>query len=270
MKFLKVKRILGQWLHKRRPVNRLHPYFKSRKVDRFRNKVLKALRDQRKAMPEHTIKEAFESISKVSQEDIRRVRAIIDRDYGSFGKFLTTTDITNYISDVYNDGADNTMDNLGIEGVFDLQNQGVIDLLRDRANYVIKSVDDTTKADLAETISKGVEQGLDWQTVAQQIADNFDGISSYRAELISRMETGHAYNQATADFFDKNGITTKVWITDANPCEICQENADAGSIAMDDTFPSGDNEPEAHVNCLCVLDTTEELPVDYEPEWLGN
>lgn len=45
----------------------------------------------------------------------------------------------------------------------------------------------------------------------------------------------------------------KRWQTDANPCPVCDENSLAGWIPMDETFPSGDDEPLAHPNCYCEL-----------------
>jgi phosphohistidine phosphatase SixA len=49
------------------------------------------------------------------------------------------------------------------------------------------------------------------------------------------------------------GATEKSWV--GGTCEVCQENADAGWIDMDEQFPSGDDEPPAHPNCGCELET---------------
>ncbi len=45
----------------------------------------------------------------------------------------------------------------------------------------------------------------------------------------------------------------KEWGVDSDPCPICEENADAGPIPLDEDFPSGDDAPQAHPGCLCVL-----------------
>ncbi len=52
----------------------------------------------------------------------------------------------------------------------------------------------------------------------------------------------------------KTALYEKLWVTDSNPCEICDENAIAGWIPADEPFPSGDDEPDAHPNCKCTLD----------------
>lgn len=49
------------------------------------------------------------------------------------------------------------------------------------------------------------------------------------------------------------GATQKSWV--GGTCPACQENADAGWIDEDETFPSGDDEPPAHPNCSCDIET---------------
>jgi hypothetical protein len=270
-KFWQINRTLKGFLHKKRPKNHLEVYLQSNNVKAFEKRVLQALLMQFKQIKGETIRRAVESRQKVTQEEVNRVRAVIDEDWGSFDEFLDETGIREFLAGVYNDAGNQVMENLGIQGTFDLQNQGVLDKLRDRTLYLIRTVDNTTREDLATMISEGVENNLSWQEIASQISDDYEGeIAPYRAELISRMETDNAYNMATADFFEKNGIQTKVWVTADNACDECQGNEDEGSINFDESFSSGDDEPPAHVNCQCVLDTQEELPVDYEPDWTGQ
>jgi len=52
----------------------------------------------------------------------------------------------------------------------------------------------------------------------------------------------------------RTGLYEKLWITDGNPCEVCDDNAIAGWIPADEEFPSGDDEPLAHPNCQCELE----------------
>jgi hypothetical protein len=48
-------------------------------------------------------------------------------------------------------------------------------------------------------------------------------------------------------------VYLKRWVTNGDPCPTCDENALAGYIGMDESFPSGDDEPEAHPNCRCDM-----------------
>jgi hypothetical protein len=49
-------------------------------------------------------------------------------------------------------------------------------------------------------------------------------------------------------------LMEKLWLTDGNPCEVCEENSIAGWIPITRAFPSGDHEPLAHPNCRCSLE----------------
>lgn len=49
------------------------------------------------------------------------------------------------------------------------------------------------------------------------------------------------------------GEEEKQWV--GGTCDICLENSGAGWIPIDDDFPSGDDEPPAHPNCMCELET---------------
>lgn len=81
------------------------------------------------------------------------------------------------------------------------------------------------------------------------------------AGFVSRNTAGRSYAYALeslaagASGLIKVGLYEKLWVTDGNPCEICDENALAGWIPADEDFPSGDEEPDAHPNCRCSLDT---------------
>ncbi len=81
--------------------------------------------------------------------------------------------------------------------------------------------------------------------------------SDDRAELIARTEIAMA-NQTGAlegmKLARGAGVKLKkVWVPDADACDVCQENADDGPIDIDDDFPSGDDQPTAHPHCECVI-----------------
>lgn len=69
-----------------------------------------------------------------------------------------------------------------------------------------------------------------------------------------------ALREATGDYFYEE-ITVKRWVLGdggvSGNCEICNENADAGWIDMDDIFlgVEGDvDEPPAHPHCSCEIE----------------
>jgi len=58
-------------------------------------------------------------------------------------------------------------------------------------------------------------------------------------------------------------VLTKAWlISNLGCCDICQDNADAGYIPIDDEFPSGDDGTPGHPNCRCDTALHAEDPAD--------
>lgn len=78
-------------------------------------------------------------------------------------------------------------------------------------------------------------------------------LSSARAERAARFEAAKGYYTGLHQVLWGHGMM-KEWVClGDDPCEECLENEDAGPIAMEDVFPSGDFAPLLHLNCLCTL-----------------
>lgn len=123
-----------------------------------------------------------------------------------------------------------------------------------RAEY---RIDDATREGIRDTIYNGLEDNIGLDEIISDLEDSY-AFSPERAELIARTEITRANNQASLisarDAKDQTGLgVKKVWLPDDDPCEICQENADAGAIDLDDDFPSGDDAAPAHPRCECTL-----------------
>ena len=67
-------------------------------------------------------------------------------------------------------------------------------------------------------------------------------------------ESDWSSDVCSSDLFPSHdsGVELVEWLV-ADPCDDCQENADASPIGIDEVFPSGDTEPPAHPNCVCDL-----------------
>jgi hypothetical protein len=114
-------------------------------------------------------------------------------------------------------------------------------------------IDKTTVDRLASAIADAYEAGEDFDGVVAAVKSEFTDFTTARAKMIAQTELNNAYNESIAHFGRQAGATMKSWETDAAPCLICTENAIAGQIPIDDDFPSGDDQPGAHPNCLCSL-----------------
>jgi hypothetical protein len=125
---------------------------------------------------------------------------------------------------------------------------GLQELLQ-QAGITIQGVNDTTLEEIAARLATGVANGDSSATIANALAEFFDGS---RAEALAVTELNRAMSAASLDTYMRNGIAAKSWIV-WNPCPRCQQNAGAGVIPVDQSFPSGDQAPPAHPRCRCSL-----------------
>lgn len=156
---------------------------------------------------------------------------------------------------------------------FELTNPHYIAALKDQSNYLLhkSAIDETTRKRMITFIRDSRLSMVDINQLAEDIADEFKGISETRAFLIANTETNQAMSTAQDAFLKENGVKTKVWIP-AGPstCPICQGNADQGPIPVDDSFDSGDTTPPGHPGCECYEDAGEEIDLDSIDLWDGS
>lgn len=118
------------------------------------------------------------------------------------------------------------------------------------------NIDATTRDLLREDIADALEEGLSAEDLAARLEENY-AFSEERAALIAETEISRANNEASlfaAQAAEQMGLgMRKAWLTDDDPCDLCEENADQGFIDLDEEFPSGDDAPPGHPNCKCTL-----------------
>jgi hypothetical protein len=115
------------------------------------------------------------------------------------------------------------------------------------------AITDSTRDMLRSTITGGLADNVGYDEIVDRIEAL--GFGTARAETIARTEIARANSAAALDSYraarDGAGVKTKKeWLVDDEPCEVCQENAAAGAIDLDDDFPSGDAAPPGHPRCL--------------------
>lgn len=146
--------------------------------------------------------------------------------------------------------------------------RGLSDLL-DRRGVTIQGLNQTSLdrigTALARALQKGETPSSAVPTIMEEIAGfreklakelgiELDDIlsDSERALTIAQTEMSRAVSIASRELYEESGAELIEWIT-ADPCDVCQENADVSPIGIGDTFPSGDTEPPAHPNCVCDI-----------------
>lgn len=146
------------------------------------------------------------------------------------------------------------MAQVNVDASFDLENPRAVDWLNTHAMEDSTSYSDTIKEEISLQVQQGVENGASREQIANSISQYFTETDDYRAERIARTETINAYSAGNLQAYRQSEVVVgKIWVPDAEACDICVENGDAGEIGLEDDFPSGDSEPTAHPSCECDL-----------------
>lgn len=170
-------------------------------------------------------------------------------------------------------GGQASFDKVGIDLTFKLYNPEVISRLRDRRNFLINSVDNTTKEWIARTIASGTEQGLSHNEIARNIRENSVEMSRNRAKKIVETEVANAMGTVELESIKRNGSEYKKWVTsrDEKVCPICDGNEKQGRIPINESFiMSKSLSTPGHPFCRCYLEGSIPPDIPIESIWTGN
>jgi len=155
----------------------------------------------------------------------------------------------------------------GSDASLDLSNPKAVRYLERYCSQQVTRIDDTTRQVLAGIITRGVERGTSYTTIANQIVSRFKDFSTpatqahlrSRAELIAVYEAGEAYESASLGCVSKladRGVEMEKSSLDAGDgrvSRICRRNSQAGWIPLDQPFPSGHQRAQYHQGCRCTV-----------------
>ncbi len=112
-----------------------------------------------------------------------------------------------------------------------------------------------TRDFLRVDVTAAIAEGWGNDTLSAKIAQSY-GFSKERATVIARTETNRASNQGALAGYKASGVVGgKQWLTaeDDKVSPECEENGNAGVLALSANFPSGDEAPPVHPNCRCTI-----------------
>lgn len=176
-------------------------------------------------------------------------------------------DLAEFLEEIYGDSGRIALSSFGSQSaVGDLVDQvydRAVIWANDRAASLVgkgpdgvSEIEDSTRKMLRGTIAKGLADNVGTPNIAKLIRDSY-AFSEERAELIAFTEVTSANSEGALEGYRKAaeiGVKMgKSWLVLEDACVICDGNADAGIIELDEPFPSGDMAPGAHPNCRCVL-----------------
>jgi hypothetical protein len=185
-------------------------------------------------------------------------------------------DLADDLSGVAADTVRRTMVQVGADGLDTLVNQvntGAVVQARARAAELVGMrwdrdgnlvearrveyrIDDTTRAMLRETIASGLERNIGSDAIADEIEASY-AFSDERALTIAETEVAAVNGQASLESYhaarEAGVVVRKRWWAEPGCCAVCEANAEAGPIDLDEPFPSGDDTTPAHPKCRCVV-----------------
>ena len=115
------------------------------------------------------------------------------------------------------------------------------------------AITESTREILRGTVSKAVDEGWSPQRLSAAIRDD-EQFWKRRADMISRTELQFAHQNGNLIGWKNSGVVKgKQSFCTAETCPVCEMNGAAGIIPLDEAFPSGDDAPPYHPNCVCTL-----------------
>jgi SPP1 gp7 family putative phage head morphogenesis protein len=220
--------------------------------------------------------------AKTDDQELLALDEIIARiDFNQWVALVGEIDDT--LAAIASDGAYAALDQVGIDvtadkAVANVVNEYALDYGKERSAEMVGmrinaageliqnpnaewQITEGTRDGIRATVEQAMLEGWSNDKIAASLQDSY-AFSDSRAMMIARTETQMAANSGALEGYKASGVVQgKEWITaeDDLVSEECQENADAGELALDAPFPSGDDAPPVHPNCRCSI-----VPVVFE------
>lgn len=133
------------------------------------------------------------------------------------------------------------------------------------------AITESTRDYLRSSVTQAVEEG--WST--KQLATEITGGAAFdnsRADMVARTEMINADVQGRLIGYQESGVVEgkqSIMSDLHDDDDECDDNADAGVIALDDAFPSGDDAPPYHPRCECDIIPVVNMPDENDEDGDG-
>lgn len=212
--------------------------------------------------------DAYAQVTKADDSEADRILRDLELDWvGLVGS------VGDSISETAQEAAKETLVKVGItdDAIFGLVNQDALDYAKARAAGLVGkktvngelvdnpnaayAITETTRDELRQLVSRAFEEGMTPAELETAIRDSFQ-FSEARAEMIARTEMAGAHIQGSLEAATRSGVVISKYSMLGSEHDIedeCDENQDAGEIALGDLFPSGHEGPPFHPACVCSM-----------------
>lgn len=262
------------------------------RIDRNRPAIVKARKklakqfsaffEKEKARIIPQVVDAYTSMTRLTADEEELIEKILEQiDLSGWAVLIEST--ATVLETVLRDGQEVALTQIGAEGSVstDLMNEKALYYAESRAAELVGmrnigskelpewivnpnaewAITDSTRRMIQFDVTSAIEEGWSNDKLAAALAEN-NGFSDSRAEMIARTETAFADVEGNMQAYRESGVVSgKEWImgSEHDQDDECNDNADAGVIGLDEAFPSGDDAPPSHPNCVCDV-----LPVVME------
>jgi HK97 family phage portal protein len=186
----------------------------------------------------------------------------------------TSNAVMSVVRDIVDRAAREAVQRLPQTIAFELTDETVLRIARERASLTATTMGRTTAERVAEQVAEGIRSGESIQQIASRLQENA-AFSPDRARMVARTETANAYNAAQNEVWKEAGVEMEYWAPAAEPCEFCETVAakygkDSGGWKVGEVlYRVGDTivgtqggvmvldfediyHPALHPNCLCT------------------
>ena len=167
---------------------------------------------------------------------------------------------------LFKEAGDETFDMMDVTMSMDMERDEVKKLLKEKGRLFAVNVTDSTNEFIKKQVIAGLTEGDSILKIRKRIEGVFDSATKSRAEKIARTESLKYSTRATEQAFKDSGIVEgKMWVTDPDPCPLCQELAGRtaplggnfvkkGATILGNVFDYEDiPTPPLHPNCKCDI-----------------
>lgn len=128
-------------------------------------------------------------------------------------------------------------------------------LLQAQESRFANDVTATSVRGIRDQLAEGIANGESLYQLRDRILGYYERQSAWRAGLAAQYETGTVFESVRDLLARRQGMNFKRWETmrDERVEQICLGNESAGTIPINQAFPSGHDRPLAHPLCRCWL-----------------
>jgi SPP1 gp7 family putative phage head morphogenesis protein len=168
-----------------------------------------------------------------------------------------------------------TLEELGIDAAFDLQNPRVQRHLKEFATERLKGINATTQDALRRELVDGFRKGENYREIAARVKATM-GTNTTRAEKIARTEVMRSSNFSSFEAYKQSGvIESKQWVSTVSDARTRDEHAalNGVSVGIDEDFeidgsttayPGDFGDPALDINCRCTVAPVVDQPKDFD------